>query len=735
MTMLNYSAPNIPDRYRSPRLWRTHSCVQRRQSCRRLVLLLLCLLATAHAQTLDALAHSFKDTPTQTNRAAVLNFAAAHPKDADGALALLVAGSVEVQNKQFAEGVEHLKAAAKRLPTLADYTGYLTAAAQYEMRRFDEALKSLKPVWDNSPQSPLIAKAIILEANSYLQMGEPKKVVSLMEKRGVELAPEKSALLLAKAAEALGDRKQAAALYQRIYTDFPFTSEAVDAHSSLARYVPPSPHARLLRCARLIEGRDNARARTELEALLPLLTGEDSDVARVLIGVTLYAKKSKLEAYNYLKPLAPTSPEAAAERLFYLEESARRLDKIDEMDAAVAELAKSYPTSKWRLQATSAAATYYLVKGEPAQYEPLFRACALAFPANPDAADCHWRAAWSEYLKNRSNGDWFQAHLRQYPEGHVSGSLYYLGRIAESKNDFSAARVYYERARADFPNQYYGFLARDRLKTTPAIAQAAPSVQANAFLAPLKFPHPGDPRMKPSPATQARVARAHLLASAGLDDDADSELRYGAKNDGQSQIVAVEMARTALDKDEPNLAIRSIKQFAPGYLWFPIDTTTDALWRLAFPLPFWKSLTTYAEQRGLDPYLLAALIREESEFDSKVVSYANAYGLTQVLPSTGRYISRQLKMRTFSTHMLFDPEVNLNIGTYFLRNMLDSLNGNWDAALASYNAGRGRVVKWLNAAQYAEPAEFIESIPITQTRTYVQSILRDADIYRRLYAR
>jgi soluble lytic murein transglycosylase len=84
--------------------------------------------------------------------------------------------------------------------------------------------------------------------------------------------------------------------------------------------------------------------------------------------------------------------------------------------------------------------------------------------------------------------------------------------------------------------------------------------------------------------------------------------------------------------------------------------------------------------------------------------------------------------------MLFDPEVNLKIGTFFLRNLLDSLDGKWEPTLASYNAGPGRVVKWLRSNQYLEPAEFIESIPITQTRIYVQSILRDADVYRRLYS-
>jgi soluble lytic murein transglycosylase len=699
----------------------------------RLVVALIAMVAFGHAQTLDALARDYHDNPSPRTRAAVLSYSNAHPKDVNGALALLVLGVGEMDAKQYGEAIVHLKAAHKRLPSLADYPAYLEAAAEFELRAFGEVFKTLKPVWDNSPSSPLVAKAILLEANTYLQTSDPKKALRLMEKRGSEIAPEKTALLLAKAYEATGDTKQAAAQYQGVYTEYPFTSEAVDAHASLVRYAPPSAHARLMRCSKLIDGRDFAGARTELEALIPALGGEDADTARVLIGVTHYAKRNKLEAFTYLKSIDVTAAEAAAERLFYLEESARRLDRIDEMDAAVAQLARSYPTSKWRLQATIAAGTYYLIKGQPEQYEPLFRGCAESFPSDPQAADCHWRVAWGEYLKNRANGDWFVAHLKQYPaSNHVSGALYFLGRIAESKNDHGSARVYYERIRADFPNQYYGVLARDRLKGA-AIVKAASAPQTSAFLADMKFPHPGDPRMNPSAVTQARIARARLLASAGLDDLAESELRFGAKSDGQSQIAAVELARMALDRDEPNQAIKMIKHYAPGYLWFPLDATTDALWRLAFPLAFWKPLANYAEQRGLDPYMLAALIREESEFDHKVVSYANAYGLTQVLPSTGREISRRLKIRPFRANMLFDPEVNLKIGTYFLRNMLDSLGGKWEPALASYNAGRGRVVKWLNANQYREPAEFVESIPITQTRIYVQSILRDADVYRRLY--
>ena len=196
----------------------------------------------------------------------------------------------------------------------------------------------------------------------------------------------------------------------------------------------------------------------------------------------------------------------------------------------------------------------------------------------------------------------------------------------------------------------------------------------------------------------------------------------------------MQLAELAQKRQEPARGIRFIKRYAPDYLYLPMDSSTQRLWRLAFPLPYWDALQRSARAQNIDPYLFAALVRQESEFDTNVVSGANAYGLSQVLPPTGRMLSRKLHVGRFRADLLFNPDVNLRIGTYYLRSLVDSLGGRWDAALASYNAGKSRVVDWLKRAQYQDSAEFVESIPITETRNYVQSIFRNADIYRRLYA-
>ena len=103
------------------------------------------------------------------------------------------------------------------------------------------------------------------------------------------------------------------------------------------------------------------------------------------------------------------------------------------------------------------------------------------------------------------------------------------------------------------------------------------------------------------------------------------------------------------------------------------------------------------------------------------------------MPATGRELARRLGIKGFTPSMLFEPTVNLQMGSYYLRSLMNSLGGSLEQALASYNAGKGRVTQWLQRGEYKDPAEFVESIPFNETRGYVQSVMRNAGIYRRLY--
>jgi soluble lytic murein transglycosylase len=144
-------------------------------------------------------------------------------------------------------------------------------------------------------------------------------------------------------------------------------------------------------------------------------------------------------------------------------------------------------------------------------------------------------------------------------------------------------------------------------------------------------------------------------------------------------------------------------------------------------------LTAAARRRGLDPFLVAGLVRQESEFNPGAVSRSHAFGLTQVLPGTGRQFGRTAGVGRVTERTLVQPAANLKIGTAILRSMLDQQAGNVEQTLASYNAGPTRVAEWKAWNTYREPAEFVESIPYAETREYVQAVLRNAEMYRRLY--
>ena len=292
-----------------------------------------------------------------------------------------------------------------------------------------------------------------------------------------------------------------------------------------------------------------------------------------------------------------------------------------------------------------------------------------------------------------------------------------LSRGAPKRHDsFTEARAYYDAIVDHYPNTYYGLQARKRLKVH-RVRTAEPAARDLEFLKTVAWPaQPQSPSFIADRAAAKRLRRSRLLHLALLDDWAELELRFASRNDGGSAYVyAYELAKIAAARNAPDQAIRYVKQFAPGYLHLGFDDAPASFWHLAFPLPYRTALTTYSRQNGLDPYLVAALIRQESEFNVKAISHAKAYGLMQVLPSTGRQLARQLRIRHFSANDLLTPNRNLQLGTMYFRWLMKSLGDQEEQVLAAFNAGKSRVDRWNTWGPFHEQAEFIETIPFQET--------------------
>ncbi|MDQ6705026.1 MAG: lytic transglycosylase domain-containing protein [Acidobacteriota bacterium] len=625
---------------------------------------------------------------------------------------------------------------------LGDYVAYYSAASKAELRDYPAAARELEIFDKPAPLlSPLGSQAAMLAARVFLNANAPGDAIRVLRENYKILPQPEGDFALASAYQAQGELSQAAILYQRVYYLYPAKPAAADAskaleglrHSMLKSFPPPMPQQMLERGEQWVASREYGKAHREFESLVPLLGGVESDQARVRIGAADYHSGNTRGAYAYLDHLRVPRSEADAERIYYLAECARKTNDERAMLNSVKQLETKYSESGWRLKALVSAGNYYLMLHRAGKYEPLYRAAYDTFPADAATAYCHWKVAWNAYLSRRQDAaEMLERQVTSYPfDEKAAAALYFSGRLAENRGDPAAARACYAKLTGIFPHFYYGVLARSRMAGEKSAAEAPESA---AWVAKVEFPaRPAAGEfasLNANPPTKLRMQRAHLLASEGFDELAEAELRFGAKNDGQPNILAMELARTAA---APHRGLRFMKTLVPDYLAIPFENAPLAFWKALFPMPFQDDLARAARQRNLDPNILAALIRQESEFNPLAVSPANAYGLTQLLPATGRDMAQRIGVRDFNTGSLLKPATNLSLGAMYLRAMLDQWSGLWEPTLASYNAGKGRVDDWLASSHYREPAEFVESIPFTETREYVQAVLRNAELYRRIY--
>jgi soluble lytic murein transglycosylase len=685
---------------------------------------------------LAARVRAYRASPTLAHRAAVESWAIAHPKDA--AATRLALGVVAYEQKDYDSAIASLRKAAPQLPKIADYTAYYLAAASVESNQMAAVVKELAPLHNGAPVSPFATRAWLLEAQAR-KAADPAAAVKLLRDRYAELPQPDGDAILADCYQAANDLVRAADFYQRVY--YRYVSGDAAARSTAAllalrdsmgpAYPQPLPQQRLERADRLLAARLYGLARSEYQSLLDQVPALERDQAMVRIGVADYRADRIAQAYAYLSGLAVGESEADAERLYYVEECARHMDDDNGVMGAVKQLAEKYPKSLWRMKALVAAAGRYLVSNRPDDFLPLYEAAYRDFPNDPAAGLCHWKVTFQAYLHGKPEAaELLREHLRNYPLHPTTGAaLYFLGRQAEGGKDYAGARAIYQQLAKAFENYYYGSLARRRLGD-PQIQSAGTSEKMAEFLAAVPMPQARPVPAASTPATALRIERSRILRNAGLGDLADGELRFGSRTDGQPALLAMELAASA---EAPHLGLHVMKAMTPDNLALKMEQAPRRFWELLYPLPYRAELTAAAQRNALDPFLVAGLIRQESEFDPQAQSLANAFGLTQVRPGTGRMFARRVGIGRFNARLLFQPAANLKIGTAILRSMLDQNGGSLEQTLAAYNAGPNRVAEWLSWNNYREPAEFVESIPFTETRDYVQAVERNADMYRRIY--
>jgi len=246
---------------------------------------------------------------------------------------------------------------------------------------------------------------------------------------------------------------------------------------------------------------------------------------------------------------------------------------------------------------------------------------------------------------------------------------------------------------------------------------------------------PAAPLDAERPAGGAALPTADLirwLISIEMYDEALDEVEYAERVWGPSTPLAATRAWLLNRTGELRPAITLMRRTYPQFLAAGGESMPPEVLSVIFPLQYWTLISQHAAAHKLDPYLVAALVAQESTFDKDIVSSAKAVGLMQIMPATGRRWARRLGIRNFSTRRLTVAETNVRIGTAYFADLIKQF-GSEHAALAAYNAGESRVVRWERERPGMPREEFIDDIPSPETQNYVRRILGTAEDYRRLY--
>jgi soluble lytic murein transglycosylase len=685
---------------------------------------------------------------TPSAYAGVEAFARRHPKEDAGALAWLVLGYAHTLDHDYAKAIDPFNRAKAGASELGDYVAYYLGDAYLKTVHNAEALSTLADFSKNFPDSLLIRDAHLVYASALLGEGRAQEAADLLDK---DRAPVRAdvELGIGRAYAAAGDNQKAASAFRNLYYNLPTSFEADVAGTELHKLgISGSVAERRTRADLLFKARRYSDAAHDYHDLVEEVTPADRPALQLALASALEKSDRSHDARQLLLSMGAQTGDAEAERLYLLSETARSTSDEEAVQRTLNELRQFGPASPWLEQALLSAGNMYLLKRDYDRAIDYFRELQQRFPKGGHASSAHWKAEWLTFRQGRTDDarKGFEEQIALYPDSpEIPAALYWRARLAEEEGNPAMARAFYQKLSDRFRNYYYAELGRQRLKVLPGLGAGSPKEgspkdgwpQEDAPHYPLldhvsPLSTAGKITAADPPDDNLRVERARLLSNGALADMAVRELQAAASQEGGAWAPP-EMARAYQDIGRYDRGIEIMKRATPNYFAVDIPDLPRPYWEALFPKAYWTDLRKYSVLNGLDPYLVASLVRQESEFNALALSRANAVGLMQLLPNTGKTVAKQVKLKGYSAPQLYTPAVNLELGTRYFKEMVDKYNGQFEYALAAYNAGTDRVGDWLGQGHYRDPQEFVESIPFTETREYVQAILRNANVYRQLY--
>ena len=465
---------------------------------------------------------------------------------------------------------------------------------------------------------------------------------------------------------------------------------------------------------------DGRRALRGYDRIIALANGSGAVVSesvrleRARLMATVAARQDEaLAEFRVLREVT-TDPEIGARNL----QVWRRMRIRQGLDAQASTLRRwlidEYPGSSQAIEIVWGDATSAEVRGQLAAALDRYAFISENARESARAGQSRMRAGQIHLRQSnlRAAREVFETYLQDFPEGRRwQEAGYWAGRMHLELGDTAAAKVYLERVLREQPVDYYAVIAADILGIPYE----------------LDIPE-GEAAYEPAWLSDG-IRRLDVLTEAGLERGAAAEIDYLSDLAQEDRRVRLRLAEALIERG------RTIDGINLGWAILDDGGGWDRhLLRVTFPFPYRDLIHIEAEEWGIDPIMMAAMIRQESAFKADIVSPAGAIGLMQVMPPTGAELARRHGPRPFTEEALSQPEVSLHLGAAFFVDMSARYDNDLPLVLSAYNAGPTRATRWRNYPEVSDPYRFTERIPINETRGYVKSVRRNLGLYRALYA-
>ncbi|MGH9401146.1 MAG: transglycosylase SLT domain-containing protein [Terriglobia bacterium] len=660
-------------------------------------------------------------------------------------LAYFALGYREYLAQEDGLAAEDFKAAANC--SLADIATYYGALASRQINRPDDAITALTGFRERYPQSIYRLRVADLLASLLIKAGRPEQALDELQAEPLTKRRSSSLLLTAQAEGALKNDMAAAQTYQVIYVAFPTVPEARQAETALnqlrQRLGPHFPEmndeAQTVRAKNLLQrGRYPQALASYDNSLLTLPHSWRAASWRIGRARCFIAMRQYALALTALSQ-KEKDPDLDAERL-----SLRvRVDELNNDEPSMLkdldEAYHQHPHSSYYADALAYAGGYFARQGFWPNAAKYYALLAQNFPDSGYASEAAWRVAWYSVLAGNLEAaeTGLAGFLKHFPGSSLApAALYWLAQVEGGQGHSEDAGEIYRLLAARYEETYYGLRARQKLprrartRTTDARSDEPSASHALQQLGVTIAARPAAP-LAPcgADAPDDLLTPSHTLAELSLTDLAEQVLEDTMASHPDDPLIAVALARSRAARKDAAGALFAAKEAAPRYGEYPFSALPEDVWKFLYPRTDWSLVRRYARADRLDPYLVMGLIRQESAFNPRATSSTNARGLMQMEPYTAVDRVRGRLRRRRVVRSLYSPAYNIRAGCLYLRGLLRQFDNNLPETLAAYNAGDIRVRQWMVNSKVEDPDKFLETIPFTDTRAYVEMVLRDRMIY------